>query len=533
MCLKKLAAMPLIAVSVAAIANPQANVVENLLKPQPLALNLPDLGDPPAEPAEVKPVTPGPASTTRVGQAAFATPGTLQVNPLTGAPEMVQRGGISPQTFSVPVQFGERWSTSLGTTSGGAQYNGSTARFDASLGLGHQSAQGSGVLVDGATMVGPYCALGANLDLSSRYSELVLSSIAAIPQTPWRVRGSLSYAKGSQEVAFYSGSDALKVSQTAGILTGQYVNPSANSLGWQSTEMSVWGAQAHNRNAALSPVSTTVDNGAQWAIITDRRLVSEGRMLGFSVGGQYAFRDNLVVNASLGYERVVYPFADGSSEHDDRPYVDAEVSYQATQQILLRSAIKSDATQLRFDIGAEYGPLGLKLFTARGLNGLPGDKGIMLTLNVRDALGNHGRAAESTLAERMKPNGDGGTSSLLASAVQRPTQLPETFLIKADPTAVTDIAVSKAGLANGSQVNPKTGDITFQVGVGPVVINSVTRNEAPFAGHGQITVADNTVTIHTSQMPVPSATDVYAISLTDATGALYSASVTGVRGAAP
>ncbi len=519
MLLKKFLAIPLVVVSMMGIANVQENAVTNPFKHQDLSLNLPDLGGPVAPPASTA-VTP-------------AMPDTLALDPLMSAPQWFQGPEIAPrQGFSIPFQLDDHWGTSLNSSSGAAQYHSNTTLFDARASLGYQSAAGSGVLLDGATMIGAYSAFGVNLNISSRYADVVFSGITALPETPWRIASSLSYAQGHQDVKFYSGSEALKVSQMAGIVTGQYVNPAKDPLGWQTLDLSVWGARAHNRNAALSPTFAVVERPEGWDIITDRRLVSEGRMRGFAVGNQYALTNDLVVNGALGYERVVYPFSDGSAEHNNTPYIDAEVRYQATPQLMLASGVKRDATQFRWDIGAEYGLLGLKAFTAKGLNGLLDDYGVMLTLNI----GRFGQwdkpasASDVRLAERLSPHYDGGAASLLASAIKRPTQLPQTFLIKADPTAVTEIAIAKAGLPDGSKVNPTTGDITFQVGTGPIVINGVTRNTTPFHNRGYLSVAGNTVTIHATKMPVPIATDVYRVSLTDATGAIYAATVTGVRG---
>jgi len=370
-----------------------------------------------------------------------------------------------------------------------------------------------------ATMLGNRFAIGSSIALYKNRKDLVINGIWQLPDSGFRFKASGGYLWGNQNFDFPSGEANIDLEQYSYSLATKYIlNDTGETGTLQSVGLSVWGAQANQKSNADGPRSFMRETATDFLIMNDPLKLSEGRLFGAAADAQVALLSNLIAKGSLGYERLTFPFSDGTRELNESAYYALDLFYEPTASLTLGAGYRAGAGENRISVTAETGNWQLNAFHNEGQNGIADNDGIMLSYRLLLPAGKQ----KTPLAQRMQPVRSSDSGNLLADALARPAQLPQSFLAKVDPTAVTLAAtISKTGLPSGATVN-SNGDVFITVGTGTPTINGITRNGSSYPYAVLVSTTSTQVVIHTRQLPEPSgASDAWVISVADGTSAIW------------
>ncbi len=406
------------------------------------------------------------------------------------------------------------------------QYRGKESIATLGLGFGYFRPDIGNAMPGGqfelATMLGGHLALGSTFNLYENRKDLVVNSVWQVLDSGVRFKASGGYLWGNQNFDFPSGLANIDLEQYSYSLATQYVlNDSGDAGTLQSIGLSAWGAQANQKSNADGPRSFLRETATDYLVMNDPLKLSEGRLLGAAADMQFALLSSLVLKGSLGYEQLKYPFSDGTRELNEKLYYSIDLFCEPFSTLFLGAGFRSGAGENRISVTAETGNWQLSAFHNKGQNGVADNDGIMLACRLSLPSGKQ----KAPLSQRMKPTRSCNTGNLLADALLRPAQLPQSFLAKVDPTAVTLAAtISKAGL-NGATVNSQ-GDVFVTVGSGSPTINSITRNGSPYSSTTLVTTTPTQVVIHSRLFPAATPSgDTWVISVTDGSSIGYNVTV--------
>ncbi|EAT60083.1 hypothetical protein CferDRAFT_2090 [Chlorobium ferrooxidans DSM 13031] len=415
----------------------------------------------------------------------------------------------------------------LGPARARMQYHGNKSIATAGLGMVYYKPDIGSAMAGGefefATMLWEPFAVGSTITLFNDRRDLVVNSVWQIPDSGFRIKTSGGYLWGNQIFSFPSGDANIDLQQFSYSIASQYIlNDSAERGKLQSIGLSVWGAQAKQKSSADAPRSFMRETATSYFIMNDPLKLSEGRMFGAAADAQVALLSSLIIKGSFGYERLEFPFSDGTRELNKSVYYAFELFYEPSSELFLGAGYRSGAGENRISVTAETGNWQLSAYHNHGQNGVAGNDGIMLTCRISLPVGKQ----TASLAQRMKPSRSSDSANMLADALTRPVQLPNSFLAKVDPTAVTLAAtISKAGLPGGVTVN-SAGDVFITVGKGSPSITGVMRNGSPYSYSALVTTPSTQVVIHTRQFPSAAISgDIWVISVTDSMPENYTVAV--------
>ncbi len=250
------------------------------------------------------------------------------------------------------------------------------------------------------------------------------------------------------------------------------------------------------------------ETASDYLFYRDPLLLSEGRLIGFSGDMQLALWENFVTKGSLGYERLKYPFADGTADIENALYSDLAFFWEPIRSITIGAGWKNGVGEDRFSTSLESGHFTLSGWYSKGQAGLQDDKGAMLTYSLFTQKAPKG----TTLARRMQPSRTTGASALLGEALERPVYMPSTFLAKVDLTAVTLESTVSKDLGTGATVDAD-GDIIVTVGDGAATIKSAKKDNADYTYTGIMEIVAGNLVIHSKLLAEGAAT--YVIVVTD------------------
>jgi len=429
---------------------------------------------------------------------------------------------------SVPLTLADgRITASVAPASTSMAYNGDEQRFNLNLGMGYYQPErgdggvtGTGAL---ATMIGSQLAVGTVAVIYDIKRDLVLNTVWQVPNSGLRFKLSGGYLWGDQEFDFASGQRLMGLEQYSYALSTTWVVPEADECrSLHSIGASVWGAEA-NQTENPDPVYFRTEDASDLYFWRDPLKLSEGRLFGFSGDMQLALSANFVTKGSLGYEKLEFPFVDGTRETDNSLYSNIACYWEPASGLTLGADWKNGAGEDRFMASAEVGHFTLSGWYSKGQSGLQDDKGAMLTYSLFTEKHPKG----TSLARRMRPSRATSSAALLTESMQRPVHLPETFLAKVDLTAVTlEATVSKAALGSVATVDSTTGDIYVTITGGAASISAATKDGTAYTvTAAQFEVASAKLVIHTAQLPEGAATYVITVTNAATTSADYNVTV--------
>jgi len=427
---------------------------------------------------------------------------------------------------SVPLTLADgRITANMAPASTSVAYDGDEQRFNLNLGMGYYKPErgDGGIMGSGAiaTMIGSQVAVGTSAVFYDLKRDLVVNSVWQVPNSGLRFKLSGGYLWGEQEFDFLSGNRLMGLEQYSYALSTTWIVPEGSECrSLHSIGASVWGAEA-NQTENPDAVYFRSEDAANYYFWRDPLKLSEGRLFGFSADMQLALSANLVTKGSLGYEKLEFPFEDGTRETDNSLYSNIACYWEPVSNFTLGTDWKNGAGEDRFMVSAETGHFTLSGWYSKGQSGLQDDKGAMLTYSLFTEKHPKG----TSLARRMQPSRATGTAPLLTESMRRPVHLPETFLAKVDLTAVTlEATVSKTALSSAATVDSTSGDIYVAVGTGAATINSATKDGSAYTyTAAQLEIASAKLVIHVSQLPEGSGT--YVISVTDTGSTDYNVTV--------
>lgn len=431
--------------------------------------------------------------------------------------------GFTPALPTLPLNLGEKGNLNFSDQATSYNFANDRILVKANAGWGYTS-RGNGVLgLDVATLVGHSSAVGANLKYQPDRFEAVLHHVKYWAPAGWRWNGAISYLQGRQQFDFFRSSETAHLSQLSYYGSVNWLDTGKLDLGLQSLGVSIWGGKSKNRSS-FTALNYIDDTPGYFLITRDARQLSEGRLLGAAMNFQYAAGAylNWVFKGSVGGERLKFPFSDGSAESHKSLYTDVSVNYQFDKQNIVSLDYKRGAVENRIEGGWQRGAIGLSSFYSKGQNGLQNQYGVQINLNLL-ALFNKAKQTDNDdpLATKMRPmrhgaeEGQINSVALLQEALLRPTQLPNTFMVKVDPTAVKQIRVEKASLPSNAAIGPG-GNINIPVTEGISLVASAQINGQTINNlNSQFSVQGNQLVVIAQNLPVPVNTDHYQVEVKD------------------
>lgn len=371
--------------------------------------------------------------------------------------------------------------------------------------------------VEAATMLDNETAFGINMMLSADKSDVVLSAIHGFKDSGLQVRGTFSYMQGHEKYDFYRSSERAKLSQNNYYLSLSKINDSASNLGVHSFSMSVWEARAKNHSIFDSRMY--LDQTPDYFLATiDRRCLSEGLLRGASVDFQYVPFINLVLAGTVGMEQVKFPLSNGSKEKKSSPLVDGKLNYTINDRHSVGIGYKYGVSEKGARAEWQCPAGSISAYNYSGKSGVSGNRSINFSVDILSLLSKQKKRGNASLAASMRPKADDATR-LLQKAASRPTQLPSNFLVKVDPTAVSQIKIYRD--PNIADVVIENGSHTVVINLGFVGINiiGINVNGAPVVNNGLFVLANNQLRVNSSNLPMPARNvHAYALTIVDAAG---------------
>lgn len=429
----------------------------------------------------------------------------------------------SPQNNAPAVQLGnEAVGANVTPTSTNINFESSNSLGRVGVDyLAPGSVYGFGIKVDGSHLFGKTIAGGTNLRLNKNLKEVGLN-ISWMPKD-WNLKTKLSasYMVGRQDFNFYSGTATSNLSQIGHYLSMQYVVPKKDSDYLHSIGLSTWSSSAKQTNNP-DPVYGVTDTTSYIELTKDTRKLAVGTLRGSAADIQMGFTNQLIAKVSAGYEGIKYPYSDGSQEINRRIYQDYIVQFSPTPELALQAGYKMGAALNNMMVSAAYRRWQITGYKNQGINGIAGNQGLTVSYSIPL----DGKEKFAPIGALTRPELVGDGKYILRDAIERPVQLPQTFIAKVDPTAVKSlIRINKQDLPQMAKFNSE-GDIEVSISVAAgaaTSIQSVVKNEVVDSAAGNFArVSGGTFTIRMRDIPVPVRDkDVYQFDVSGSTGERY------------
>ncbi|WP_141113239.1 hypothetical protein [Chromobacterium haemolyticum] len=383
---------------------------------------------------------------------------------------------------------------------------------DSALSLGFGFGPNPSATATGSVLLLPSLAVGGRLHMESKLADAVLNAVGDLGDTGLRLHAAVNYMAGKQDFDFFRSRETARLSQLGYYGSLSWLNPAESDLGLHSMGLALWGAKA--RNHSQFDTRNYVDETSNaWVVTRDRRLISAGSLLGSALELQYAPTENLVFKSAVGMERIRFPFSDGSQETTTKPYVDVKVSFAVDERNQFSVGAKTGAAEKRADIEWKRPTFAFTAFKADGVEKNSGRWGVGVNVDILALLQKKSSEHGVSLASSLRPRSKQNSSELLRTAMERPAQLPATFLAKVDPTGVKQTVVEKDGLPEGSEVDAQ-GNLRIPVGEGQGLIFDSTRNGVLFTGN-VFRMEGNILVVNVASLPRPQGEDQYTVRVRD------------------
>ena len=135
------------------------------------------------------------------------------------------------------------------------------------------------------------------------------------------------------------------------------------------------------------------------------------------------------------------------------PLVDGKLSHNINDNHTVSIGYKYGASEKGTRAEWKFSAYSLSAYKYAGNSGIAGDSGVNFSVDVLELLYKNNKPSGTSLAASMRPKADGNSKQLLQESISRPVQLPSNFLVKVDPTAVSQIRVLNAAGAIASIEN--------------------------------------------------------------------------------
>ncbi|MBP4047292.1 hypothetical protein [Chromobacterium violaceum] len=316
------------------------------------------------------------------------------------------------------------------------------------LSLGVGFGRRPGLTAAGGLLLQPRLAIGSRVHVKSQHADAIFGVVSDLGDRGLRLKGVINYMNGHQDFDFLRSRETTRLSQWSYYGHIGWISPVLSDLGLQSLGVSLWGAKAknHSQFETLTYVDQTMDT---WVLMQDRRLISTGSLLGGALKWQYAPVTPTVLQGALGMEQLRFPFSDDRRETSRKAYADLKLSFAADELNQFGLGGKIGAAETRMHIEWKRPGFALETFKAKSVGREDSRWGIDVSFDVLALLkGGKVRGANS-LASSLRPRAGLNSGEILQAAMERPMQLPSTFLAKVGPTGVKHIMLDKTALPVG------------------------------------------------------------------------------------
>ena len=252
---------------------------------------------------------------------------------------------------------------------------------------------------------------------------------------------SLGYMRGREGYQFFTGEAQPKLEQSS--IGLEYRNNSqSRSLGFKSFGLSIWGTRAKQIDR-LDALTKIVETETSFDTYLDPRQLSLGTLWGVSLTGSFRPTKQLSIEPSVGYERLTFPFSDGSRELHRSQIASLDLAYSVNKSQSLLWSTRWGLSETRSSLGLKWGNWSLNLFHSLGERGLHNSKGVTLNYALLSTE-TSSRVSPPPWSPMTALNLDPWTleeetndkSTLLNMAATRPVVFTRAWLAKVDPTSV-------------------------------------------------------------------------------------------------
>lgn len=304
----------------------------------------------------------------------------------------------------------------------GIQNNGQSK----SLGLNKPSVTSSG-----AIQLKKEIAIGFNYKYYNKKNDLTISAINNIPNTNFYAKISGGIMDGKEIYNFFSGPSEVHMQQYSALASLNYRNPNKLS-NFKGVGINIWKVLAKQKkflsaNYITKETETTIDT------YMDPRELAMGSVTGYSGTIRLKLNDYISAEQSIGKEKLVYPFSDGTQELYKKNYLKSLLRYQIDGDSIFELSYSTGSVENKTKIEFVNSGFGMSLEKAGGLNGLKDYWFVGVTYSISDVL-NH-RIASKYIQNYDKEDYLDQVS-LLKEVSQKPVEFPTNFLAKVDSTAV-------------------------------------------------------------------------------------------------
>jgi hypothetical protein len=228
-------------------------------------------------------------------------------------------------------------------------------------------------------MIGSNAAIGTKNIFYGQKQEHILNFVWQIPDSGFRLRASGGYLWGGENYDFPSGRSRAYLHQYSALLSARYVFPEDRSpIGLQSVGLSAWGSRAKQDGASGAPRSFIEDTTTEWRVIDDPLKLAEGSLTGVAWDAQVALLPEVVGKLSTGYERLTYPFSDGTRERNEHLFWSGGLNWQPFSKVTVGADYLSGVGERRTSVKVESGSVALNGFYSQGQNGVADNSGVMM-----------------------------------------------------------------------------------------------------------------------------------------------------------
>ena len=252
---------------------------------------------------------------------------------------------------------------------------------------------------------------------------------------------SLGYMRGRESFKFFTGEAKPRLGQSS--IGLEYRNKSElNHLGFTSFGLSIWGTQARQIDR-FDALTKTVETETSFDTYLDPRRLSVGTLFGTSLMGSFRATKQLQIEPSIGYERLTFPFSDGTQELHRSQIASVDLSYSFNNGQSLLWSTRWGLSETRSSLGLKWGDWSFNIFHSQGEHGLHDSKGVTLNYALLNTENSRRTSAPpwspiSSLNLDVSQLADHayGKETLLKLASARPVAFTRAWLAKIDPTSV-------------------------------------------------------------------------------------------------
>ena len=314
--------------------------------------------------------------------------------------------------------------------------------IEAQIGAGYQSTSSESVTASYSigTMIDEEIAIGGAITTGRYRTDIAANLVRRLGPQEY-ISLSVGHMRGMERYQFFTGEAEPRLGQSS--IAFDYRNKAKlNRLGFKSFGLTIWGSRAKQIDR-LDALTKTIETETSFDTYLDPRRLSVGTLFGASLAGSVRPTKQFLVEPSIGYERLTFPYSDGSRELHRSQTASLDLTYSFNKRQALLWSTRWGLSETRLSLGLKWGDWSLNLFHSRGENGLNNSNGVTLNyalLNTETssrvsplpwtpiaALNLDSLILEEEAYER---------AALLKIASTRPVVFTRAWLAKVDPTSV-------------------------------------------------------------------------------------------------